>query len=271
GVLVMRDLMLSDPNTRLGDMMFTELFTLQPEMPLLDAMNLAINRHFPIYPVCDDDGRLIGLVRGQAMFEAHAIDISAQAGSMVGVEKVERLTAPFMRSLRFRHPWLQMNLLTCFIAAAVVAVFEDTLNRVVVLAAFLPVVAGQAGNTGSQALAVTLRGIVLGDLNAGDERTLVIKECFLGLTNGVLVGLSAALGMFFYARLSENPRAFELAGIVWLAMVVSCLVGGLSGAVIPLALRRFGTDPATASSIFLTTITDAVSMGVFLGLASALI
>ncbi|MBL9130957.1 MAG: magnesium transporter [Verrucomicrobiaceae bacterium] len=271
GVLVMRDLMLAEPQTRLADVMYTNIFTFAPDMPLTEAMKAAVGRHYPVYPVCDEQGRLLGLVRGQTLFEARAIEISAQAGTMVGVEKEERLTTPVRRSLRFRHPWLQINLATCFVAAAVVAAFQETLDRVVLLAAFLPVLAGQSGNTGCQALAVTLRGVTLGDLKPGDERALVFKEGLLGLMNGMLVGVTAAGGMLVYAHISNTPRAVALAGVVWLSMVASCVVSGLCGALIPLTLRRFGADPATASSIFLTTATDVVSMGVFLGLATLLV
>lgn len=271
GVLVMRDLMLAEPATRLSEVMYRDVFTLAPDMALTEAMKVAVVRHYPVYPVCDREGRLLGLVRGQTLFEARAIEISAQAGSMVGVEKEERLSTPVTRSLRFRHPWLQINLATCFVAAAVVAAFQSTLDRVVLLAAFLPVLAGQSGNTGCQALAVTLRGVTLGDLKPGDERPLVFKEGLLGLMNGMLVGVTAALGMFVYAHLSGNEHAAALAGVVWLSMVASCVVSGLCGALIPLVLRKVGADPATASSIFLTTATDVVSMGVFLGLATLLV
>ena len=240
-------------------------------MPLTDAMRAAVNRHYPVYPVCDEAGLFLGLVRGQTLFEARAIEISAQAGSMVGVEEEERLTTPVARGLRFRHPWLQINLVTCFVAAAVVALFQHTLDRLVILAAFLPVLAGQSGNTGCQALAVTLRGLTLGDLKRGDERALIFKEGLLGLLNGMLVGITAGAGMFIYARLSGNADALSLACVVWLSMVASCVTSGLCGALIPLLLRRIGADPATASSIFLTTATDVVSMGVFLGLASLLV
>jgi magnesium transporter len=251
--------------------MYTNVFALQPEMALTDAMKLTVNRHIPVYPVCDAEGRLIGLVRGQNLFEARAIEISAQAGTMMGVEKEERLSTPLFTSLKFRHPWLQVNLLTAFIAAAVVAVFSQTLDRIVILAAFLPVLAGQSGNTGCQALAVALRGMTMGDLKSGDERRLVIKEGLLGLLNGILVGISAAIGMYIYARMQGNPSALTLACVVWLSMVLSCITSGLCGAMIPLILRKFGADPATASSIFLTTATDVVSMGVFLGLATLLV
>lgn len=271
GVLVFRDLMLGSPEAPLSEVMYKSIFALQPEMALTDAMKAAVNRHIPVYPVCDAEGRLLGLVRGQNLFEARAIEISAQAGSMVGVEKEERLSTPVIRSLKFRHPWLQINLLTAFVAAAVVGLFEHTLDRLVILAAFLPVLAGQSGNTGCQALAVTLRGMTMGDLGEGDEKRLVMKEGVLGLFNGMLVGVSAALGMFVYARMENNPNALVLSGVVWLSMVASCVTSGLCGALIPLTLRKCGADPATASSIFLTTATDVVSMGVFLGLATVLV
>ncbi|MBX7207504.1 MAG: magnesium transporter [Verrucomicrobiaceae bacterium] len=271
GILVMRDLMLAEPQQKLSEIMLGTIFALRPEMELTGAMKATVNRHYPVYPVCDGEGRLVGLVRGQNLFEARAIEISAQAGSMVGVEKEERLSTPLARSFKFRHPWLQVNLLTCFVAAAVVGLFEHTLSRIVLLAVFLPVLAGQSGNTGCQALAVALRGMTLGDLKSGEERRLVIKEGLLGLLNGAFVGISAGIGMFIYARMHGSDSALTLGIVVWLAMVASCIVSGLSGVLIPLALRKLGADPATASSIFLTTATDVISMGTFLGLATLLV
>ena len=271
GVVVMRELLLGERSQRLEEIMLRDPFFLTPDMKLTDAMRAVLNRHFPVYPVCEGDGRLVGLVRGQTLFEAQAIEISAQAGSMVGVEKEERLSTPWPRSLKFRHPWLQLNLVTAFVAAAVVGVFQDTIDQIVVLAVFLPVLAGQSGNTGCQALAVALRGMTLGELRPGREKVLVFKEAFLGLLNGTLVGITAGAGMFFYARSQGNPDALLLGLIVAIAMTASCVISGLSGALIPMTLKRLGADPATASSIFLTTATDVASMGIFLGLATALI
>jgi magnesium transporter len=187
---------------------------------------------------------------------------------MVGVEKEERLGTPWWRCLRFRHPWLQLNLLTAFLAAAVVGVFQDTLDQLVVLAVFLPVLAGQSGNTGCQALAVSLRGITLGELDPSRARSVVGKEALLGFMNGSLVGVSAGVGMFVLANAQDNPAALELALVVLVAMIGSCTVSGICGAIVPLTLRRLGADPATASSIFLTTATDVVSMGLFLALGT---
>lgn len=271
GVITMRDLLFSDDDARLETLMLRDVFSLLPEQPLSDAMKLVLNRHYPVYPVCDEQGVLLGLVRGQAMFQEQAFEITAQAGAMVGVEKEERLATRWLQSFKFRHPWLQLNLLTAFAAGAVVGIFEGTIEKLVVLAAFLPVLAGQSGNTGCQALAVTLRGMTLGELKPGKERVLVMKEALLGLMNGASTGLIAALGMFVYATMQGSPHAWMLAGVVWLALVGACVVSGICGAMIPLTLKRFGADPATASSIFLTTATDVVSMGLLLGLATLLI
>ncbi len=272
GILVFRELLFADGAQPLSDVMLRDPFALRPDISIEDAMRQVAKLHFPVYPACDAEGRLVGVVRGQALFQARAFDIAAQAGQLVGVEKEERLATPWTASLKSRHPWLQLNLLTAFVAAAVVGIFEGTIDRIVLLAAFLPVLAGQSGNTGCQALAVCLRAMTLGDLEARDAgRRVVRKEALLGLCNGVFVGLSAAAGMLAYALWQKNPHAFMLAGVVLLAMVVSCVVSGVAGAMIPQVLRRLGADPATASSIFLTTATDVVSMGLFLGLATLLI
>lgn len=275
GVVVMRDMLLADPRTKLGDLMIRSAFALGPAMPLMDAMKLVLNKHFPVYPVCED-GKLVGLVRGQNLFERQAIEISAQAGAMVGVDKEERLSTPWQRSLKFRHPWLQLNLLTAFVAAAVVGFFQDTIDRIVVLAVFLPVLAGQSGNTGCQALAVTLRAMTLGEFKNGNGKLALAKEAILGLCNGMLVGITAGAGMFFVALSQQNPDGtspapFMMALIVFLAMTAACVISGISGVLVPLTLKRLGADPATASSIFLTTATDVASMGMFLGLATMLV
>ncbi len=271
GIVTMRDLLFSERERRLDEVMLRGAFALHAAMDVKDAMRLVLDRHYPVYPVGDAERHLIGLVRGQTMFEAQAIEITLQAGSMVGVEKEERLATHWVHSLKLRHPWLQLNLLTAFLAAAVVGLFQDTLDRLVILALFLPVLAGQSGNTGCQALAVTLRGMTLGELKPGTERPLVMKETWVGCLNGIGVGVAAAVGMFITASGQNQDQPWMLAFVVFLAMIASCMASGISGAIIPLTLKRMGLDPATASSIFLTTATDVVSMGMLLGLATILV
>jgi magnesium transporter len=267
GVVTFRELLYSEPDAPISAIMVRNPFTLRASAPLVEAMHEVVTRHFPVYPVCDEAGKLLGQVRGHVLFEQQAFEISAQAGSMVGVEKEERTSTPWLRALKFRHPWLQLNLLTAFIAAAVVGFFQTTVNQIVLLAVFLPVLSGQCSNTGCQALAVTLRGMTLNEIRAGRANLLMLKEAWLGLLNGLLVGLVASVGMFVIARMQHNTQALPLAVITLIAMALSSVASGIAGAAVPIGLKRIGADPAMASSIFLTTATDVVSMGLFLGMA----
>ena len=244
---------------------------LKPDLTVPEAMKLTVNRHYPQYPVCDFDGKLVGLVRGAALFELEAFEITAQAGAMVGVEKEERISTSIPQSFKYRNPWLLINLLTAFAAGGVVAIFQGTLDKLIILAAFLPVLAGQSGNTGCQALAVTIRGITLGDIKPGAGGGLVSKEALLGLANGIVTGVLCGIAMYLLAVSQSSPHALMLGVVVALAMTGSCAVSGISGAIVPLALKRMGADPATASSIFVTTATDVASMGLLLGLAALMI
>jgi magnesium transporter len=271
GVVVMRDMLLATPETRLDAIMLKDPFSFPQDCKLEDALKTAAAKHFPVYPICDGEGRLAGLVRGEELFRNQAIEISAQSGKMVGVDKEERTYTPFSRSLRFRHPWLQINLLTAFAAAAVVGAFEGTIQQLVVLAVFLPVMAGQTGNTGLQALAVTLRGMTLGELKPGSTGGLLAKETGLGFFNGALVGITAGLGMFIYAWTKGEPEPWMLGFTVLVAMTASCTIAGFAGASIPLVLKRCGADPATSSGIFLTTASDIGSLSMFLGIATILL
>jgi magnesium transporter len=271
GVVAMREMLLAQPSARLDEIMARNPFFLTPEMPIVDAMRATMLRHYPVYPVCRKDGTLIGVIRGQMLFEAETVELSLQAGSMVGVEKEERLDTPWWRSLRCRHPWLQGNLLLGFVAAAVVGYFEGTIDRYVALAVFLPVLIGQSVNTGCQTLAVALRGMTLGELKAEGEVPIVVKETLLGFLNGIFTGVTAAIGMFIFASIQGSTVALKLSAVVFLAMSISCLFAGIFGAAIPIVMRKLGADPATASSIILTTITDVSTLAVFLGLASWLL
>ncbi len=272
GVTAFRELLYAEPEQTLDQVMLRAPFFLRPEQTLVEAMREVVTRHFPVYPVCEEDGTLVGQVRGQALFEQQAFEISAQAGAMVGVEKEERLATPLMRSFKFRHPWLQINLLTVFVSAAVVGIFKDTINSVVVLAMFLPVLGGQSGNLGCQSMAVLLRGMTLGELRGANVLGLIGKEALLGLMNGLITGALAGIAMFIVASREHGAQPpLMLALITMFAMAFSCMVAGVAGTAIPLVLKRCGADPATASSIFLTTITDVVSMGVFLGLVTWLL
>jgi magnesium transporter len=271
GIVAMRDLLLAEPSDQLQDVMLREPFWLRPDEEVGEAMKEVVYRHYPLYPVCDTDGHLLGLVQGFMLFEHQNFELSAQYGSMVGVDKEEHADTSWVTAFRMRHPWLQVNLITAFVAAFVVGIFEDTIAQVVVLAVFLPVLAGQSGNTGCQALAVSIRAITLHELKPGSVRRVLTKETLLGLTNGIVVGIVAGIAMYLYAGHAEASEPLLLGFVVFLAMTGSCLASGVSGILIPLTLKRLGADPAMASSIFLTTATDVVSMGLFLYLANVMV
>jgi magnesium transporter len=271
GIVTMRDLLLVNKGDTLQNLMLSAPFFLRAGDQVDDAMKEVVYRHYPNYPVCDDEQRLLGMVPGFMLFEHQKFEISAQAGRMVGVGKEEHATTTWRRSLLMRHPWLQLNLVTAFVAAFVVSLFEDTIAQVVVLAAFLPVLAGQSGNTGCQSLAVTIRGLTLEEFKPGVFRQVLVKETLLGVLNGAIVGLVAALAMVFYAMYSGAGQPLLLGLVVLLAMTGACVASGMTGVLVPITLRRLGADPATASSIFLTTATDVVSMGLFLWLAQLLV
>lgn len=269
GIVTMRDLLLAAPGATLDTLMLRDPFSLKPGMPLMDALKLTVNKHFPCYPVCDNEGRLTGIVWGAKLFAAQAVEISAQAGSMVGVDKEEHSTTHWKRSFRFRHPWLLINLVTAGVAASVVGLFQDSIDRIVALAVFLPLIAGQSGNTGCQSLAVALRGMTLGELKPGRARFLLLKETILGALNGLVVGVLAGIGMWIFATAQHTEEPPLVLGItVCLAMTIACTFSSIAGVLVPVTLRKCGADPVTASSIFVTTSNDIISMGCFLGLAT---
>jgi magnesium transporter len=271
GLLTMRDLLLATPGAKVEEIMLAKPFTLKPTETVEEAMRETARRHYPLYPVCDEAGKLIGSVAGAALFEARAFEISAQSGRMVGVGSEERLLTPWPRSLKLRHPWLEVNLVTGVIVGFIVSLFNSTLHELVVLTAFLPLLSSVAGNTGCQTLAVTLRGMAFNEYKKEVAGRLLRKELLLGALNGAAIGLVAGVVMFFYGASQHIAHPLLLAVVVMAAMTGGCLTGGLAGVAVPSILRRFGADPATASSIFLTTTTDIVGMSLFLSLATVML
>lgn len=271
GLVGMRDIVLAKPGQHLAEIMQADPFAFHAGTDTREAVRAALARHQPVYPVVDDSGRLIGIVRSWQLFQRVAVEITGQAGAQVGVSREEKISTGLFDAFKMRHPWLQVNLLTAFAAAFVVGLFEDTITQIVALAAFLPVLAGQSGNTGCQALAITLRGLTLGQLADYPVGRILRKEILLGALNGLCVGVVAGIAMWLYAALSGEPQAMILGLVILIAMVGACIGSGIFGVVVPLTLKRFGADPAMASSIFLTTFTDILGMGLMLFLASTIL
>jgi magnesium transporter len=271
GVVGMRDLILAKPSEALSSIMVREPFAFAQDTKVEDAVSEVLYRHYRMYPVVDEQQQVVGEVRGWKLYERIASELSTQAGSQYGVSKEEQINTPVLAAFRMRHPWLQVNLITAFAAAFVVGMFESTITQIVALAAFLPVLAGQSGNTGCQALAITLRGMTLGQINDYPVRQLLRKEILLGALNGAAVGVIAGIAMFAYALFTGSANPAMLGFVIFIAMIGACIGSGIFGVAVPLVLKRFGADPATASSIFLTTFTDIIGMGLMLFLATSLV
>ena len=212
--------------------------------------------------VVDLDGRLVGVIRHAAMVEAEKERASVGIQTMVGVSKDERATSSVGFAVRKRLPWLQINLVTAFVAAAVVGLFENTIAQFTALAVLLPVVAGQSGNTGAQALAVTMRGLALREIRAAQWPRVVFKETNVGLWNGVVVAATTSVGVLIWSG------SWGLGLIIATSMVLSMIIAGIAGAAIPIVLTVLGQDPAQSSSIVLTTVTDVTGFFSFLGIAT---
>lgn len=264
-VLTLQEVAVAQPDDRLGQLaqgppVYVQAMSSREEVvELLEAHKLA---SLPV--VGGVDGRLCGIIRHDALVDAARHEASDNLVTMVGAGKDERALSGPVLAVRKRLPWLQVNLGTAFLAAAAVALFEDTIARFTALAVFLPVVAGQAGNTGAQALAVTSRGLALREFRPRRWFRVARKELLAGFVNGVAIALVASLAAYLWSGTIGLPLVLAV------SMVFSMSMASLSGALIPIVLTALGKDPAQSASIFLTTITDVIGFVSFLGLATLL-
>ncbi len=261
GVIFMRDLLVADPNSTLESIMRTEVFTVHPFMDREEVANQLSERRFFAVPVVDGEQRLLGIVKSEQILSHVQEEATEDILKLFGAGGDERAFSPTRFSLGKRLPWLHVNLATAFLAASVVAIFEDIIAKITILAVFLPVVAGQGGNAGAQSLAVVMRGLVMREIPRDRVWTLILKETRIGLLNGLIIGIVTALIAWVW---HGNPF---LGVVIGLAMIVNLLAAGFSGAAIPIAMKGMGLDPAQSSSIVLTTVTDVIGFFSFLGFA----
>lgn len=271
GVLNMRDLLLASPRDPIEKIVRTEVVSAPATTPRDEVLMIMRERRFLALPVVDFEGRLIGVVRHSDALQAGQAEAFEELQKIVGASVDERALSPVPTVIKSRLPWLYVNLLTAFMAAAVVGVFEGIIAKIAALAVLLPVVAGQGGNTGSQALAVVMRGIALREIIPGQRKRVIVKEILGGLVNGIAVALVTAAAVFAWRQLAGDTltSCTGLAVVIGLAMIVNMVAAALSGAAIPLILKAVGRDPAQSAAIFLTTVTDIVGFASFLGFAVA--
>ena len=262
GVVSLRRLLLVPPDTPLKRIMTTEVYSARVETDQEEVAGMVASYNLLAIPVVDEENKLVGVVTVDDIIDVIKDEATEDVYRMAGVSMDDGVLTPPMQSLRRRLPWLGVNLITAFIAATVVSFFEDTILQVVGLAALMPVVAGMGGNAATQTLAVTVRGLALGELTWANARSALAKEAFVGLGNGLALGAVAALGAW---ALKGDPF---LGLILALAMIINMFIAAVAGTLIPLGLRAAKVDPALASSVFITTLTDVFGFLSFLGLAT---
>jgi len=261
GVLNMRDLLLASPETKLESVMIKDVFTINAFTDREEVANQLSARRYFAAPVVDNDNKLLGIVNSDQLLSHVQQEATEDIQKMFGAGGNERAYSSIWFSLKRRLPWLHINLATAFLAGSVVSLFEGTIAKIAVLAVFLPVIAGQGGNAGSQSLAVVMRGLVMREISPGKVPVLLIKEAKIGILNGLIIGFVSALVSWLW---KGSPY---LGLVIGLAMIVTLIIAGLAGAIIPITMKTFGIDPAQSSSIILTTVTDVVGFFVFLSFA----
>lgn len=264
GRVHIQDLALAEPEETLARIARKIADAVQDNAPREDVVEKMQHDAVADLPVIDFDGRLVGVIRQAKLASAVRQETTLDIQTMVGASRDERALSPVPFAVIKRLPWLQINLLTAFLAASVVGLFEGTIAKFTALAVLLPVVAGQSGNAGAQALAVTMRGLVLREISVRHWPKVVLKEFGVGLLNGLAVAATTALGVYVWSR------SLGLVLVIASAMVISMVVAGFAGALVPIALQRFGLDIAQSSSIILTTFTDVTGFFSFLGIATLL-
>ena len=263
GLVDLVDVVHADPGATLESLVhITTPVCVNALTPREDIIDLFSRYRLRLLPVVDLENRLLGIIRQSAVIQAAQEEAAADMQAMVGVSRDERALSTPVFAMRKRLPWLNINLLTAFLAASVVGIFENTIAQFTALAVLLPVVAGQSGNTGAQALAVIMRGLALREIRVRHWQRVLLKELLAGLLNGSAIALVTGLGVLLWSQ------SIGLAAVIGAAMVISMILAGLSGAAIPLLLTRLGQDPAQSASIILTTVTDVVGFFSFLGLAT---
>lgn len=264
GRVGIQEIAIAPGDTHLRDLAQPVAAVASPVAPRAEVVDLLDRHKLVDLAVVDVDGRLLGIIYHGTLIQAIQEDATADIQTMVGASKDERALSTPLFAVRKRLPWLHINLLTAFLAAAVVGLFEDTIARFTALAILLPVVAGQSGNAGAQALAVTMRGLALREISLRHWLHVTLKEVQTGFINGLAVAFTCGIGVYLWSG------SIGLVLVIAMSMVLAMVAAGFAGAVVPISLTRLGQDPAQSSSIILTTVTDIAGFLSFLGIATLL-
>ena len=262
GVVSLRRLLLVSPETPLKRIMTADLISARVDMDQEEVARQVASYNLLAIPVVDEENKLVGVITVDDVIDVIKDEATEDIYRLAGVVGDEKVFTPAGESLRKRLPWLGVNLATAFLAAGVVGLFTNTIDALPILAVFMPIVAGMGGNAATQTLTVIVRGIALGELSWSNSRKALLKEAAVGIGNGLALGTVAA-------AVAWGTRGDPVLGLVLgAAMVINMFVAATAGVLVPLGLRAASIDPALASSVFITTMTDVFGFFSFLGLAT---
>lgn len=266
GIVSMRDLVMAKSEQKIGDIMTTELRGVVPvTMDQEDVANEMAQHNFHALPVVDSENHLLGIVTDDDIIDVIQEEATEDIQKLLGAGGDETVHDPIGRTVMRRSPWLILNLISAFFAGGVIAMFDQQIAQLTILAVCMPIVASLGGNTGGQSLALVIRSLALGDIHSGEDRDVCLREGLKGMLNGVFIGFVAAIIIFVFSH------RLDVAGVVFIAMLLSMTYAGAVGAFIPIILKRFGLDPAQSSQMFLTASTDIIGFAIFLSLGSWLL
>ncbi|SFN38779.1 magnesium transporter [Proteiniclasticum ruminis] len=265
GIVPIRSILISEPKALVKDVMVQNVTTIPIDMDQEEVSNLFQKYGYMAMPVVDSDQILMGVITLDDIIEVMSDEHTEDLYRLAGLDEEEEVDGTILDSIKSRLPWLIVNLGTAMLASTVVRLFDDTIGKVVALAVFMPIVAGMGGNAGTQTLTLIVRGIALGEIDFENKKEILKKESLVGLIHGVILGLIVAL----IAGLWEQNLVFGF--VIGAAMLLNMVIAALAGFFIPLLLKKLNIDPALASSVFVTTMTDVLGFSIFLGLATVLI
>jgi len=269
GVLSMRDLILSKPEKRLNQIMRPHVSSVPATMDQEQVAHIMRRANYLAMPVVDDRNRLVGLITLDDVVDVLEEEATEDVQKMFGAGAEERLASPWQFSFKKRVWWLEVNLLTAFMAASVVSLFTKTIEALPILAAYQTIVSGMGGNAGAQAMAVSIRGIALGEVDRRLLKKILYREFIVGLLTGIVIGTTTGLiaAVFHY----HEGHSVMLGFVIFLALVLNHVNACLTGVAIPFVMKYFGFDPAQSATIFATTFTDCGGFFVTLWLAKVIL
>ncbi len=253
GVLSMRDLIMSRPERKLSQIMRPNVMAVPATMDQEEVARVFRDRNYLAMPVVDDKNKLLGIITVDDVIDVIQEEATEDVQRMFGAGVEERLTSPWHFSFRKRVGWLIVNLATAFLAGWVVSLFDTTISKLTVLAVYMPIVAGMGGNTSAQAMSVAIRGLATGRVDRAILRHIIIRETLIG-------AITAGVAMLW-------QRSPWLGLVVALALIINHTLASISGAGIPMLMKKLGFDPAQSATIFATTVTDIAGFFSLLGLA----